>query len=911
MWRTGIVVICIQGLIILQTVSSHDGNGRKSKSRKIRPDDHHNSELIHRRSYRQLEDRGYDKLLQEFGVPASTSTDSPLASNPSVDSPSFRTSDCSSLQCDHGRICRQSTITGNAECICRSHCPLHRNPVCGSNGNWYRNRCELHRISCLEGRALHIVEDSHKDHCSHAPLHSLMHEQETTMTPTTTTTTKTTQGSLATGDSQMSDNCTTRNYGIFKEQLLMRFTDRFQSRISGNNNQLDKSRMVQALLMDFDVDKNGGLDQRELVARQAEFDEASSQCDMDELLRNEDLNADEALDLNELLAAYGLTAAALEEPATTAAPATDNNNHHSWTVVAGNSIEIPCGIHQTRSSSSTITWERNHVRLNGLAGETGLAINDRTGALYVTHAQLIQAGNYSCFDEEAGGTSADSPRRQTHSLRVLLRPEVEVERRQHFERPYGNATLKCHAVGVPTPRVKWLKNEETLEHTSAKVTGEGNKLTLPNLLYKDTGVYSCVAENEAGSSSAISSVFVVDQKDRERPLRNLLVVFHAKGVTVYEPRHCRPKFYIGSNDKIPGGSELICGENNHGCSWGSVANVMDRYVYASQPLLNRVLVISLEQMMVVQVINTDNVPVKLSYVPHLDQIWILCWTSMDDLPSKTIQVVRDASEKTLHTAIHLEPVDGRFQTVTDLFVPPVQELAHQFAHAYAVCSSQKALCKIDMKSLRFRKTVDLAAYGCRPQKISYSSLAGLVFVDCNDLQRGTPKGQLILDYLTDAVLHHDQTINGVTHISPDSRYWVNLGTDVIRVQGITENGLVYLYDVVSGFHIADVTFHPSKSNHSHDLYATALTKDQLLHLELGTNRLSTISGIGFGTGHKTDAWGNADSRFLAYTGIFGSYVASAAKSSVFLSNTDTQTINCIIGEVPQPQHGLWVDRSFH
>lgn len=61
-------------------------------------------------------------------------------------------------------------------------------------------------------------------------------------------------------------------------------------------------------------------------------------------------------------------------------------------------------------------------------------------------------------------------------------------------------------------------------------------------------------------------------------------------------------------------------------------------------------------------------------------------------------------------------------------------------------------------------------------------------------------------------------------------------TDVIRVQEITEVGLVYLYDVVTTLHMADVTFHPSHMNHSYDLYASDLTTDTLLTLELGSGR---------------------------------------------------------------------------
>lgn len=109
-------------------------------------------------------------------------------------------------------------------------------------------------------------------------------------------------------------------------------------------------------------------------------------------------------------------------------------------------------------------------------------------------------------------------------------------------------------------------------------------------------------------------------------------------------------------------------------------------------------------------------------------------------------------------------------------------------------------------------------------------------MDCVDIRHGTPRGQLVLDYVTNAVLKQDQSISGLTYISPDSRQWVNLGTDVIRIQEIGEAGLVYMLDVVTPLHIADVVFHPSHSNQSYDLYATSLSKDELFLVEINSHR---------------------------------------------------------------------------
>lgn len=47
--------------------------------------------------------------------------------------------------------------------------------------------------------------------------------------------------------------------------------------------------------------------------------------------------------------------------------------------------------------------------------------------------------------------------------------------------------------------------------------------------------------------------------------------------------------------------EYVCGDKGVNCSWGQAINVANRYVYVSQPLKDRVLVISKIQMVVVDV----------------------------------------------------------------------------------------------------------------------------------------------------------------------------------------------------------------------------------------------------------------------------------------------------------------------
>uniref|UniRef100_A0A672JP42 Ig-like domain-containing protein n=1 Tax=Salarias fasciatus TaxID=181472 RepID=A0A672JP42_SALFA len=55
-------------------------------------------------------------------------------------------------------------------------------------------------------------------------------------------------------------------------------------------------------------------------------------------------------------------------------------------------------------------------------------------------------------------------------------------------------TLECRASGVPTPQLSWLKDGVPLK-------GSDTRLQLPDVAPSDAGLYSCVASNQAGSST--------------------------------------------------------------------------------------------------------------------------------------------------------------------------------------------------------------------------------------------------------------------------------------------------------------------------------------------------------------------------------------------------------------------------
>jgi hypothetical protein len=99
---------------------------------------------------------------------------------------------------------------------------------------------------------------------------------------------------------------------------------------------------------------------------------------------------------------------------------------------------------------------------------------------------------------------------------------------------------------------------------------------------------------------SISASFVVVFISLTASIREVFLVFHDKGYTVYEPNHCHVEHQVltsFSNIKfLPEYGDTVrtlCEQD--GCSWGTAVNVKNQYIYISQPTLHRVIVIEITE----------------------------------------------------------------------------------------------------------------------------------------------------------------------------------------------------------------------------------------------------------------------------------------------------------------------------
>ncbi|XP_055933578.1 follistatin-related protein 5-like isoform X2 [Argiope bruennichi] len=839
---------------------------------------------------------------------------------------------CSRNTCGRWRECETNSL-GDAICTCHKYCKKRKKPVCGTDGRYYANHCELHRQACLTDTTIAIdhkrlclkkrilettttdVETSAEDvSTSNTPVTTLGTTDRRTDDPSSWTnipqpeprtvapsvplstvlplTTMMTQTSDVDSELPPQRECSQQDYDFMKENLLL-----FNSAKLTDSKKPGNEYLVSIMFSHYDQNNNGQLEAEELwqAAERDHLGQLSKSCILADMLLFDDTDRDGAMSINEFYLAFSK----LNSVSVVSLDKALEVNH--VTARVGDNVEIKCDV--TGTPPPPIVWRRNDMDLASLNEDEIKVFVD--GSLYLTNVQLIHGGNYTCHAQHNRDVV------QTHILHVHTIPEVHVIPKLQSRAPGELAEMECHVIGVPTPAVSWLKNDEELKLMTDKYTivGNGTALLVGKITYSDTGAYMCVASNPAGMTRDITSLIVQDQPTPTAPSEERrFFVFHDWGVSVFDPDNCRLYHQIQSTDVIPGTQEYVCGDRGINCSWGHAINVADRYVYVTQPTKDRVLIISRVQMVVVDVVVTDKVPVDIHYVPHLDQVWIVCWRGREDRGTKTIQIIRDASQKKKHHTVHPEPVDGHFDLVSGLFIPPTQDLGHGWKYGYVVHTNQRGMYKLDLQAMKYIKTVDLTPYNCAPKTADFSTLGGFAILECREPITDRPTGQVVLDYLTDTVLSHKTALFGQPHVSPDSRHVVTLertnNSVIIVAQQITENGLRFLFDVKTTLQIGDITFFPSRTTHNYDLYASSSTKEDILFVNLADGKVEMITGIGRSMDPMVAEWGNTN-RPISSAGVFGTYMVTTANEAIFVINGKTRTVNCEIGSTVHPRMVVW------
>ncbi|KAL0607793.1 Follistatin-related protein 4 [Plecturocebus cupreus] len=526
-------------------------------------------------------------------------------------------------------------------------------------------------------------------------------------------------------------------------------------------------------------------------------------------------------------------------------------------------------------------------------------------SLYITKVTTIHMGNYTCH------ASGHEQLFQTHVLQVNVPPVIRVYPESQAQEPGVAASLRCHAEGIPMPRITWLKNGVDVSTQMSKqlsLLANGSELHIGSVRYEDTGAYTCIAKNEVGVDEDISSLFIEDSARKTRlSVGNMFYVFSDDGIIVIHPVDCEIQRHLKPTEKIFMSYEEICPQREQNatqpCQWASAVNVRNRYIYVAQPALSRVLVVDIQAQKVLQSIGVDPLPAKLSYDKSHDQVWVLSWGDVHK-SQPSLQVITEAS-----TGQGQHVIRTPFTGVDGFFIPPTNLIINHIRFGFIFNKSDPAVHKVDLETLMLLKTIGLHQHGCVPQAMAHTHLGGYFFIQCRQDSPTSAARQLLVDSVTDSVVGPNGDVTGTPHASPDGRFIVSAATDSpwLHVQEITVQGEIQtLYDLQISPGISDLAFQRSfTESNQYNIYAALHTEPDLLFLELSTGKVGTLKNLKEPPMGPAQPWGGAR-RIMRDSGLFGQYLLTPAQESLFLINGRQNTLRCEVSGIKGGTTVVWV-----
>lgn len=584
--------------------------------------------------------------------------------------------------------------------------------------------------------------------------------------------------------------CSSQEYEIMKDNLLLYCHTRLMTQ--DNNHSKDFLVSIMFSHYDQNNNGLLEMEELALATRRERLHMLSNGCALDDMLVFDDANSDRVLNINEFYQAfnkmYSLSVVSLDKALqTNRLSARVGENVAIRCDVSG--LPAPPIIWRRYATDLSASAEDGiQVLADGSLYLTDIQLINAGN--YSCHAQrnkdVMQTHILSVHSEcSVLFVGFSFPMlTKTSSTHTPAIPSVRVWPDMQSRRPGESSEILCRVVSEPLAQVVWLKNNEPLDAADTRLvlSGNGTALRIHNATYTDTGAYACRATNIGGVQQAISSLIVQDEpipsEWRNWGLRDIsisaylrmldfagfidtnrhLFVYHEDGIDVYESDTCRLHHRMFATDRIVGTSgQSLCNGTTFStssssgsstaddadaatrtdvptatppkCSWGRSIVVGRHLLYVSQPTLDRILIISTVQMMVVEVIETDRFPVNLQYVPHLDQVWLMNWRSEEGASTKSIQVIRNASRAAQrhHNAVHRAiAIEGQFDQIKGLFVPAAGSesgrMPYAYRYGYVTHENQRGMYKLDLVRLKYTKSIEFTLYNCVPENVEFSAL---------------------------------------------------------------------------------------------------------------------------------------------------------------------------------------------
>ncbi|XP_028680159.1 leucine-rich repeats and immunoglobulin-like domains protein 1 [Erpetoichthys calabaricus] len=174
-----------------------------------------------------------------------------------------------------------------------------------------------------------------------------------------------------------------------------------------------------------------------------------------------------------------------------------------------------------------IAWQKDGGTDFPAARERRMHVMPDDDVFFIMDVKIEDMGVYSCTAQNTAGNISASA-----TLTVLETPYLAQELEDHNVAVGDTVALQCKALGSPTPRITWLKEDEPLRVTERHHFTPGNQLlVIRNAGPEDAGKYTCVMSNTLGTERAHShlsiqqsSVCMVEPHKRENTMTVGIIV---------------------------------------------------------------------------------------------------------------------------------------------------------------------------------------------------------------------------------------------------------------------------------------------------------------------------------------------------------------------------------------------------
>ncbi|XP_037243223.1 leucine-rich repeats and immunoglobulin-like domains protein 1 isoform X1 [Falco rusticolus] len=198
--------------------------------------------------------------------------------------------------------------------------------------------------------------------------------------------------------------------------------------------------------------------------------------------------------------------------------------------VLGKDISFTCSAASSSSSPMMFAWKKDNEMLHNAEIENYAHVRAKDGEvmeyttiLHLRHVTFAHEGRYQCIiTNHFGSTYSNKARLTVNVLPSFIKTPRNITRRTGT-----TARLECVAEGHPTPQIAWQKDGGTdfpaARERRMHVMPDDDVFFITDVKIEDMGVYSCTAQNSAGSVLANATLTVLETPSLIHPLEDHVV----------------------------------------------------------------------------------------------------------------------------------------------------------------------------------------------------------------------------------------------------------------------------------------------------------------------------------------------------------------------------------------------------